>query len=172
MIKIQPVSCLIYLRQWFSNSSSKISNTNLTWEFVRNVNSQPTFNPLDQKLLGAGLSNQCFKMLSRWFRCALKFENHCINVSISLNCTSLLKQNKKSDSAPSPYLPFSWEMILCQQDSFSPMSFRHFFGLSDSYFYLLSSHLASSILRCTKSLLNIIYVHLSYFISYEKIKLN
>lgn len=158
MIKIQPVSCPIYLRQWFSNSLPKTRNTNFTWEFVRNV--------------GAGLSNLCFKMLSRRFRCTLKFENHCIKVCISLNCTSS-SETKQSNSVPSPYILYSvaLEMILCQQDSFSPISFRHFFGLSDSYFYLLSSHLASSILRCTKSLLNIFYVRLSYFISYEKIKL-
>lgn len=42
LIKFQLVSCLVSLRQWFSNMRLQTGSADLTWEFVRKANSKPT----------------------------------------------------------------------------------------------------------------------------------
>lgn len=42
LIKFQPVSCLVSLRQWFLNMRLQISSADPKWEFVRKANSKPT----------------------------------------------------------------------------------------------------------------------------------
>lgn len=115
LIKFQPISCLVSLRQRFSNGGPRPAALISPWNLLEmRILSLPP-NPLDQKLLGIGPRNLCFKKFYRWFWCTLKFENHCLKACVCHTCTS----SSNSTNNPASHNQRHWKWHFACRVSFS-----------------------------------------------------
>ena len=57
------------------NVVPQISRISITWEFVRNADSQTRFRLIPSQTVGMELGSLCFSKPSKWFWYTLKFEN-------------------------------------------------------------------------------------------------